>query len=120
VTPAAAAAATPPPSAAAAAAVGSNCPAEGGGNPRFGMHDDEALPSDLVPPDFQRHCAAVAMWGGTSEHLMALAYAALSAMHAPGILGQAPVLTSWQRGGFYVFGLVFLVGPNTPCHCSFL
>jgi GH24 family phage-related lysozyme (muramidase) len=63
------------------------------------------LPSDCVvrvdemlPPEFQRHCAAVASWGPNVGTITELVQTAVQTLHARDMLGSADKLLSWQAG----------------------
>jgi hypothetical protein len=51
---------------------------------------------ELLPPDFQRHCAAVAVWGPNILTITQLATAGVDTLLAPDMLGPAQQLLSWQ------------------------
>jgi hypothetical protein len=64
-----------------------------------GGKGDVVSSEDLLPPDFQRHCAAVASWGPNLSCIMALATLSLRMMHRPCMLGNASHMLSWGKGG---------------------
>jgi hypothetical protein len=52
----------------------------------------------MLPPDFQRHCAAVTAWGPNVLTLTELLQTAVATLHTPGMLGAADKLLSWEPG----------------------
>jgi hypothetical protein len=52
----------------------------------------------MLPPDFQRHCAAVAAWGPNAAVMTELLPVAVSTLYTPGMLGSADKLLSWAAG----------------------
>jgi hypothetical protein len=53
---------------------------------------------ELMPPGFQRHCAAVAAWGPNVATMTDLARTAVATLHAPEMLGSGDKLLSWEPG----------------------
>jgi hypothetical protein len=49
----------------------------------------------MLPPQFQRHCAAVAVWGPNMMTMMELITSTVAALQAPGMRGSAGKLLSW-------------------------
>jgi hypothetical protein len=60
--------------------------------------------AQLLPPDFQRHCAAVASWGYNLGAITSLIPRALITLQSPGMLGRAPVLISKDAGESHSHG----------------
>jgi hypothetical protein len=56
---------------------------------------------ELLPPDFQRYCAAVATWGPNLGCISMMVTISLQAMHRPDMLGSASHLLSWDTGEAY-------------------
>jgi hypothetical protein len=94
-TPLHAATATPPPTGASA---GTAPAAVGGLDGSQQPHDCVVRVSEMLPPDFHRHCAAVAAWGPNIVTLTELVQAAVATLHAPVMLGAADKLLSWEAG----------------------
>jgi hypothetical protein len=86
---------TPP---ATVASAGTALAAAGGLEGSQQPHDCVVRVTEMLPPDFQRHCAAVGAWGPNVVTLTELVQAAVATLHAPGMLGAADKLLSWEAG----------------------
>jgi hypothetical protein len=55
---------------------------------------------EVVPPEYERYCAAVSVWGPNISSIMDMVTLVLPVLYAPDMLGTASHLFSWQTGEF--------------------